>query len=113
MFDLPAGPGVRVDTFGYSGYKTSAAFDSLLAKVIVHATGPNWTDVVQKATRTLREFRIGGVATNIPFLGGGAGASGFRRQPDQYRLHRYACRRIWSTRRTIFRRRSCWKRALP
>ena len=69
MFDLPSGPGVRVDTFGYSGYKTSAAFDSLLAKVIVHATGPNWTDVVQKAARALREFRIGGVATNIPFLG--------------------------------------------
>jgi acetyl/propionyl-CoA carboxylase alpha subunit/acetyl-CoA carboxylase carboxyltransferase component len=68
LFDLPSGPGVRVDTFGYSGYKTSAAFDSLLAKVIVHSTGPNWTDVVQKAARALREFRIGGVATNIPFL---------------------------------------------
>ncbi len=37
MFDLPSGPGVRVDTFGYSGYRTSAAFDSLLAKVIVHS----------------------------------------------------------------------------
>ena len=69
LFDLPAGPGIRVDTFGRSGYKTSAAFDSLLAKVIVHSTGPNWTDVVQKAARTLREFRIAGVATNIPFLG--------------------------------------------
>ena len=68
MFDLPSGPGVRVDTFGYSGYRTSAAFDSLLAKVIVHSPGGNWTDVVHKATRTLREFRIGGVATNIPFL---------------------------------------------
>src|SRR5882672_296857 len=68
LFDLPAGPGVRVDTFGRSGYKTSAAFDSLLAKVIVHSTGANWSDVVQKAARTLREFRIGGVATNIPFL---------------------------------------------
>lgn len=68
LFDLPAGPGVRVDTFGRSGYKTSAAFDSLLAKVIVHSTGVNWSDVVQKAVRTLREFRIGGVATNIPFL---------------------------------------------
>jgi len=68
MFDLPAGPGVRVDTFGYSGYRTSAAFDSLLAKVIVHSPGGNWTDVVHKASRTLREFRIGGVATNIPFL---------------------------------------------
>jgi acetyl/propionyl-CoA carboxylase alpha subunit/acetyl-CoA carboxylase carboxyltransferase component len=68
MFDLPSGPGVRVDTFGYSGYRTSTAFDSLLAKVIVHSPGGNWTDVVHKASRTLREFRIGGVATNIPFL---------------------------------------------
>jgi acetyl/propionyl-CoA carboxylase alpha subunit/acetyl-CoA carboxylase carboxyltransferase component len=68
MFDLPSGPGVRVDTFGYSGYKTSAAFDSLLAKVIVHSPGADWADAVRKASRTLREFRIGGVATNIPFL---------------------------------------------
>ena len=68
MFDLPSGPGVRVDTFGYSGYKTSAAFDSLLAKVIVHAPGGDWPTAVQKAQRTLREFRIGGVATNISFL---------------------------------------------
>src|SRR6266508_783524 len=68
LFDLPSGPGVRVDTFGYSGYRTSTAFDSLLAKVIVHSPGGNWTDVVHKASRTLREFRIGGVATNIPFL---------------------------------------------
>lgn len=69
MFDLPSGPGVRVDTFGYSGYKTSVAFDSLLAKVIVHSPGAGWPAAVQKAQRTLREFRIGGVATNIPFLG--------------------------------------------
>ena len=68
LFDLPSGPGVRVDTFGYSGYRTSTAFNSLLAKVIVHSPGGNWTDVVHKASRTLREFRIGGVATNIPFL---------------------------------------------
>ena len=69
VFDLPSGPGVRVDTFGYSGYRTSAAFDSLLAKVIVHSPSPNWIDAVQKAARALREFRIQGVATNIPFLG--------------------------------------------
>jgi acetyl/propionyl-CoA carboxylase alpha subunit/acetyl-CoA carboxylase carboxyltransferase component len=68
LFDLPSGPGVRVDTLGYSGYRTSTAFDSLLAKVIVHSPGGNWTDVVHKASRTLREFRVGGVATNIPFL---------------------------------------------
>jgi pyruvate carboxylase len=68
VFDLPSGPGVRVDTFGYSGYKTSSAFDSLLAKVIVHSSAASWPDVVAKASRALREFRIDGVATNIPFL---------------------------------------------
>jgi acetyl/propionyl-CoA carboxylase alpha subunit/acetyl-CoA carboxylase carboxyltransferase component len=69
VFDLPSGPGVRVDTFGYTGYRTSAAFDSLLAKVIVHSPSADWTDVVRKGVRALREFRIGGVATNVPFLG--------------------------------------------
>jgi acetyl/propionyl-CoA carboxylase alpha subunit/acetyl-CoA carboxylase carboxyltransferase component len=68
VFDPPSGPGVRVDTFGYAGYKTSAAYDSLLAKVIVHSPAASWPDVVQKAARALREFRIEGVATNIPFI---------------------------------------------
>jgi acetyl/propionyl-CoA carboxylase alpha subunit/acetyl-CoA carboxylase carboxyltransferase component len=67
VFEPPSGPGVRVDTFGYAGYKTSAAFDSLLAKVIVH-TPATWADVVAKGTRTLREFRIEGIATNISFI---------------------------------------------
>jgi acetyl/propionyl-CoA carboxylase alpha subunit/acetyl-CoA carboxylase carboxyltransferase component len=67
VFEPPSGPGVRVDTFGYAGYKISAAFDSLLAKVIVH-TPAKWPDVVAKGTRTLREFRIEGVATNISFI---------------------------------------------
>jgi acetyl/propionyl-CoA carboxylase alpha subunit len=68
VFDPPTGPGVRVDSFGYAGYRTSAAFDSLLAKVIVHAAAPRWGDAVAKAARALREFRIAGVETNIPFL---------------------------------------------
>ncbi len=68
LFDPPSGPGVRVDTFGYAGYKTSAAFDSLLAKVIVHSAAASWPDVVQKAARALREFRITGVVTNIAFI---------------------------------------------
>ncbi|MGP8119411.1 MAG: carboxyl transferase domain-containing protein [Xanthobacteraceae bacterium] len=68
VFDPPTGPGVRVDSFGYAGYRTSAAFDSLLAKVIVHAPAPHWGDAVAKAARALREFRIAGVETNIPFL---------------------------------------------
>ncbi|WP_028134511.1 acetyl-CoA carboxylase family protein [Bradyrhizobium japonicum] len=68
VFEPPSGPGVRVDSFGYAGYKTSAAFDSLLAKVIVHTPGEAWHDVVAKASRALREFRIDGVVTNIAFL---------------------------------------------
>ncbi|MET4718292.1 acetyl/propionyl-CoA carboxylase alpha subunit/acetyl-CoA carboxylase carboxyltransferase component [Bradyrhizobium japonicum] len=68
VFEPPSGPGVRVDSFGYAGYKTSAAFDSLLAKVIVHTSGEAWHDVVAKASRALREFRIDGVVTNIAFL---------------------------------------------
>jgi acetyl/propionyl-CoA carboxylase alpha subunit len=37
VYEAPNGPGVRTDGFGYAGYKTSANFDSLLAKVIVHS----------------------------------------------------------------------------
>ena len=68
VFEPPSGPGIRVDTFGYAGYRTSAAFDSLLAKLIVHSPSPRYEDVCVKAQRALREFRIEGVATNLPFL---------------------------------------------
>jgi acetyl/propionyl-CoA carboxylase alpha subunit/acetyl-CoA carboxylase carboxyltransferase component len=67
-FEPPSGPGIRVDTFGYAGYRTNASFDSLIAKLIVHSRGPRFSDVVTKAYRALCEFRIGGVATNIGFL---------------------------------------------
>jgi len=67
-FDAPAGPGVRVDSFGYAGYRTSVAFDSLLAKLIVHSIAPSFADAVVKAYRSLCEFRIEGVPTNIGFL---------------------------------------------
>jgi acetyl-CoA carboxylase carboxyltransferase component/biotin carboxyl carrier protein len=67
-FEPPAGPGVRVDSFGYVGYRTSPSFDPLLAKVIAHSSSDNFTDVVQRAYRALCEFRIEGVATNVGFL---------------------------------------------
>src|SRR5262249_32534174 len=68
VFEPPSGPGVRVVRFGYAGYQPSAAFDPLLAKVIVHSQSNTWHDVVAKASRALREFRIDGVVTNISFL---------------------------------------------
>lgn len=67
-FDPPGGPGVRVDTFGYAGYRTSPAFDSLLAKVIVHVPGRDYGRAVQRAYQALCAFRIDGVASNIGFL---------------------------------------------
>ena len=66
-FEAPSGPGVRTDTFGYAGYATSTQFDSLLAKVIVRSD-VSFAAAVGKARRALAEFRIDGVATNIPFL---------------------------------------------
>ena len=67
-FDIPSGPGVRVDTFGYSGYRTGAAFDSLIAKLIVHSHAPEFSVAIAKASRALSEFRIAGVDTNVGFL---------------------------------------------
>ena len=66
VYEAPNGPGVRTDGFGYAGYRTSSAFDSLLAKVIVHA--PNFPAAVGKSARALSEFRLEGVGTNISFL---------------------------------------------
>ena len=67
-FEVPTGPGVRTDTYGYSGYATNPAFDSLLAKLIVHSPSPQYPDAVKRAYRALCEFRIEGVPTNLAFL---------------------------------------------
>jgi len=67
-YEPPSGPGVRVDGFGYAGYRTSPSFDSLLAKIIVHAPTGGWTEALARARRAVAEFRIEGVPTNLPFL---------------------------------------------
>ena len=67
-FEPPTGPGVRTDTFGYVGYTTSPAFDSLLAKVIGHSESADFSDAVRRTSRALSEFRVEGVATNVDFL---------------------------------------------
>src|SRR6185295_2900725 len=67
-FDLPAGRGVRVDTSGYSGYRTSGRYDSLLAKVIAHVPDGDFVAAIDKCYRALCEFRIEGAETNIGLL---------------------------------------------
>lgn len=68
VYEPPGGPGIRTDGFGYAGYRTSGAFDSLLAKVIAHAPSRAFEDAVGRLARALSEFRLDGVATNISFL---------------------------------------------
>ena len=67
-YEAPSGPGVRTDGFGYAGYETSLAFDSLLAKVVGHSPSNDFSDAVARTSRALAEFRIEGVDTNVAFL---------------------------------------------
>ena len=92
-FEPPAGPGVRVDSFGYTGYRTSSSFDPLLAKVIAHSSSDNFTDVVQRAYRALCEFRIEGVATNVGVPAEPAVSSVGGVERNRYHVHRAACER--------------------
>ncbi|PIF19827.1 biotin-dependent enzyme [Acidovorax sp. 30] len=67
-FDLPAGPGVRVDTHGAAGATPSPHYDTLLAKLIVHTRSPHFADALRRSQRALAECRIEGVATNLALL---------------------------------------------
>ncbi len=63
----PAGFGIRLDAASaYGGAVISPFYDSLLVKVT--AWGSNFSQACQRMDRALREFRIRGVKTNIPFL---------------------------------------------
>ncbi|MDO3395690.1 pyruvate carboxylase [Nocardioides sp. SOB44] len=63
----PGGGGVRLDGGTvYTGAEVSAHFDSMLAKLTCR--GRTFDKAVEKARRAVAEFRIRGVATNIPFL---------------------------------------------
>ncbi|MBN1421277.1 MAG: acetyl-CoA carboxylase biotin carboxylase subunit [Planctomycetes bacterium] len=63
-FDLPGGPGVRVDTHAYAGYRIPSNYDSMIAKVVVRKE--NRELAVLAMARALEEFRIEGIRTTIP-----------------------------------------------
>ncbi len=60
----PGGTGVRVDSGVFGGWTVPAVYDSLLAKVIVHA--PTREQALKRMHRALDEYIIGGIRTNIP-----------------------------------------------
>jgi acetyl-CoA carboxylase biotin carboxylase subunit len=64
-FHVPGGFEVRVETHAYAGYEIPPYYDSLLAKLIVHA--PTRDEAAMKMQQALEEFVIEGVHTTIPF----------------------------------------------
>lgn len=65
LFEPPNGPGLRIDSCGYTGFSPSPSYDSLLAKLIVTERPERLLD---HAARALAEFRLAGMASNIPLL---------------------------------------------
>ena len=73
-FEPPGGEGIRTDSYGYAGYTTNPRFDSLLAKLVVyeksdgHEPSGGLAGVIHRIREALGQFKIEGVATNVPFL---------------------------------------------
>ena len=65
QWQLPSGPGVRVDTGFEAGDVIGGNFDSLLAKLIV--TGKDRHEALQRSRRALAEFNVDGIATALTF----------------------------------------------
>ena len=63
-FNLPGGPGVRVDTYVYPGYRVPPFYDSMIAKVIVHARTRDLA--IARMRRALEAMVIEGIKTTIP-----------------------------------------------
>ncbi len=62
---LPAGPGVRVDTGVFPGFEITPFYDPMISKLICY--GNTRAEAVLRMRRALEEYRISGVKTNIPF----------------------------------------------
>ena len=65
VFEPSIGAGVRVDSCGFNGFTANPAYDPLLAKLIVTAKPDR---IIDFASRALAEFRLQGIASNIPLL---------------------------------------------
>jgi acetyl/propionyl-CoA carboxylase alpha subunit len=63
---LPGGPGVRVDTYAYSGCEIPVRYDPLLAKLVVW--GEDRETCLQRARRALQDVAIIGIQTNLPLI---------------------------------------------
>lgn len=64
FLEVPGGPGVRVDSAIYQGYKIPPFYDSMVGKLIVWALTRD--EAIARARRALREYRLEGIKTTIP-----------------------------------------------
>ncbi|MBR2588402.1 MAG: acetyl-CoA carboxylase biotin carboxylase subunit [Bacilli bacterium] len=64
--NLPGGNGIRIDTGIYEGYTIPSYYDSMIAKLIVYGNSRN--EAIAKIKRSLEEFVVDGVDTNIDFI---------------------------------------------
>ena len=82
-FHAPGGFGVRIDSALYAGYFVPPYYDSLVAKLIVHA--PTRLDAINRLRRALDEFAIVGIHTTIPLHQRIVDDPGFQR--GEYTIH--------------------------
>jgi acetyl-CoA carboxylase biotin carboxylase subunit len=64
LFHAPGGLGVRVDSALYAGYVVPPYYDSMVAKLIVHA--PDRPQAIMRMRRALAEFAVQGIKTTLP-----------------------------------------------
>jgi acetyl-CoA carboxylase biotin carboxylase subunit len=82
-FHAPGGPGVRIDSGLYGGYRIPSNYDSLIAKLIVH--GADRAECIARLGRALEEFVVDGVDTTLPLHRRILGEPAFRE--GQYDIH--------------------------
>ncbi len=75
-WEMPAGPGIRLDAGAYQGWTVPIDYDPLLAKLVVWAETRD--AAIERMRRAISECCIGGVTTNIPFFAQILGDSEFR-----------------------------------
>jgi acetyl-CoA carboxylase biotin carboxylase subunit len=64
LWHAPGGPGIRVDSHLYSGYKVPPYYDSMIGKIIAH--GANRDAAIARMKNALTEIVIEGIKTNVP-----------------------------------------------
>ncbi|MFG0326351.1 MAG: acetyl-CoA carboxylase biotin carboxylase subunit [Phycisphaerales bacterium JB037] len=63
LYELPGGPGVRIDSHVVPGYTVPPNYDSMIGKLIVHADSRD--EAIARMSRALREFKVGPIKTTI------------------------------------------------